>query len=177
MFVVITGGSGSGKSAYGEEMAASFRKEGALIYVATMEPFSGEAKERIKRHRDMRKDKGFETIECYRQVGRLDFEPNATVLLECMSNLLANELFGTTDKEEKCRMGEKIAQDIFLLEKKCGNLIVITNEVFSDGILYDKDTMEYVEKLGYINRAISNRADEVYEVVYGIPVLLKGRKS
>ena len=63
MFVVITGGSGSGKSAYAEKTVQSF---GAYrrIYVATMDCHDQESVKRIKRHREMRSGKGFETLEC-----------------------------------------------------------------------------------------------------------------
>ena len=57
MFVVITGGSGSGKSAYAEKTVQSF---GAYrrIYVATMDCHDQESVKRIKRHREMRSGKG-----------------------------------------------------------------------------------------------------------------------
>ena len=46
-----------------------------------------------QRHRKMRAGKGFETVECYTGLKNLDFPENAVVLLECMSNLAANEMF------------------------------------------------------------------------------------
>ena len=53
-------------------------------------------------------------------------------------------------------------------------LIVVTNEIFSDGILYEKETIEYMKALGEINRRIFECADNVIESVYGIPYILKG---
>ena len=63
MLTLVIGGSASGKSEYAEQHVMSLN--GARIYIATMEPFGKEAADRISKHRQMRKNKGFETIECY----------------------------------------------------------------------------------------------------------------
>jgi len=54
-------------------------------------------------------------------------------------------------------------------------LIIVTNEVFSDGIQYDPETMDYITLLGTVNQALMEMAEEVIEVVYSIPVYLKRR--
>ena len=64
MITLITGGSGSGKSAYAEERITGFG-ERERIYIATMYPFDEESRQRVKRHRAMREKKNFQTIECY----------------------------------------------------------------------------------------------------------------
>ena len=89
MMTVVTGGSGSGKSAFAEDKILSYgaRKR---IYIATMHPYDEESLQRVARHRKMRAGKGFETVECYTGLNVLDFPENAAVLLECMSNLAAN---------------------------------------------------------------------------------------
>ncbi len=64
MLAVVTGGSGSGKSAFAEETVLSFGPA-KRIYIATMHPFDEESHKRMARHRKMRAGKGFETVECY----------------------------------------------------------------------------------------------------------------
>ena len=64
MVTLITGGSGSGKSAYAESVITGFG-EHERIYIATMYPFDEESHERIRRHRKMRGEKNFQTLECY----------------------------------------------------------------------------------------------------------------
>ena len=59
------------------------------------------------------------------------------------------------------------------LKSRAKNLCVVTNEVFSDGKQYDADTMRYLSYLGKINCEMAKMADEVYEVVYGIPLQRK----
>ena len=52
-------------------------------------------------------------------------------------------------------------------------LVVVTNEIFSDGVLYDEETEAFRKDLAILNRAIASRADAVYEVVAGIPLIMK----
>ena len=68
MLTVVCGGSGSGKSEYAENIITAYKKnfpKNQLIYIATMMGNDEETKQKIHRHRMMRKDKGFETIECF----------------------------------------------------------------------------------------------------------------
>lgn len=120
----------------------------------------------------MRAEKGFETIEKYTDIDELTFTRKDLVLLECVSNLCANEMFsGRTDKNIAA---DKIISGIEKINKVVSQLIVVTNEIFSDGILYEKETIEYMKVLGEINRRIFECADNVIESVYGIPYILKG---
>ena len=92
MMILVTGGSGSGKSAFAEDCVLALGEK-KRIYIATMFPFDEESKKRVARHRNMRKGKGFETVECYAGLKNVRIDKNSTVLLECMSNLVANEMF------------------------------------------------------------------------------------
>ncbi len=176
MFSIVTGGSGSGKSAYAEQLVLETGEQ-KRYYIATMQCFDKETEARILRHRRMRAKKHFETIECPTDLERVKIEPGSTVLLECMSNLTANEFFRTDlnfsfeDKEKAAR--ERILRGIRRLQKDAEHLIVVTNEVFSDGIAYDEETMRYLYCLGSINCAMAEMADQVTEVVYGIPLVHK----
>ena len=67
MLRLIIGGSASGKSEYAERLVCSL--SGKRIYVATMEPFGEEGRERIARHRKLREGKGFVTAEVPRDLG------------------------------------------------------------------------------------------------------------
>ncbi len=181
MLHVITGGSASGKSAYAEAQAAA-APGGERYYVATMRPNGEEGQRCVERHRAMRAGKGFFTLECYSHLAGLILPGEAsgdaearvrrTILLECISNLTANEQFteGGGDHEILGR----ILGGVRRLRELSANVIVVTNEVFSDGIAYDDDTRRYLGILGRVNQELSLRADRVTEVVYGIPIALKG---
>ena len=64
MVALIIGGSGSGKSEFAENMALNLSKQN-LIYLATMIPYGREGTERVEKHKKMRRNKGFKTIEKY----------------------------------------------------------------------------------------------------------------
>ncbi|MBE5961382.1 MAG: bifunctional adenosylcobinamide kinase/adenosylcobinamide-phosphate guanylyltransferase [Lachnospiraceae bacterium] len=174
MVAVVTGGSGSGKSEYAENLACSLAK-GPLFYIATMMPFDGECEKKIKRHRDLRKEKNFITKECYVNMKSLSFTKEDTVLLECMSNLAANEMYADDGAKEKAY--EAITEGIKALSESCGNLIVVTNEVFSDGCDYGEEMDAYIRLLGTVNQYMAGIADEVTEVVYGIPIRHKKKEE
>lgn len=178
MIHLITGGSGSGKSEYAENWLISQESgdyDQERIYIATMQPFGEEAKKRIKRHRKMREEKGFLTIECYSDLHQVMIAKRANVLLECMSNLVANELY--TDDGELCEdrfVIEKIIKGIDHLAEQTDNLVIVTNEVTADGDNYSKETRAYQQVLGKINQELAKISDKVTEVVYGLPVEVKG---
>ena len=170
MLVVVTGGSGSGKSAFAEDRILSFG-ESRRIYIATMQAFDEESHRRIRRHRRMRSGKGFETIERYTELDELILPKNCVVLLECMSNLVANEMFEEQGAHD--RTVSEVTKGIENLLEQAAHVVIVTNEIFSDAVVFDGDMDSYLEYLGKINQAAAQRADEVVEVVYGIPVFHK----
>jgi len=171
MLMIVTGGSGSGKSAYAEEQI--IRLGGTRVYIATMMSFDAEGDRRIERHRKMRAAKNFQTIECYTNLSSVKLPADGIVLLECMSNLAANEMYAPGGAKEQ--MVESILQGIQSVLSQVKALVVVTNEVFSDGQEYDPATKQYLENLGAINQELAKEADTVTEVVCGIPLVRKGR--
>ena len=198
MMVVVTGASGSGKSEYAEGVAVKLAGKGDLYYLATMRVYGEEGVRRVERHRKLRAGKGFQTAECpvkvdeaFAQVcmsesleqtcdtshgrvctaefleqgcARLHGKIRMPVaLLECMSNLVANEMFPET-------VGDEINAN------QTGHLVIVTNQIFEDGIIYEPETMEYIRNLGQINQQLAEMADSVIEVVAGIPIFIKGEK-
>ncbi len=189
MLHIVYGGSASGKSSYAESFAMSLQGEGRLLYIATMYPYKWntteidpETMQRIERHRAMRADKGFDTVECYRHVEHIVAKRQDVLLLECMSNLLANEMYLEPDSNAGSDMAEtmslvsnKIVQALVNLSTRVQDVVIVTNDVFSDGgsLTYDESTREYVKNLAEINCALARVAETVTEVVCGIPVIVK----
>ena len=192
MITLVTGGSGSGKSEYAEGLILDSPCS-RRFYVATMIAYGKEGRDKVERHRMLRQGKGFITIEKPRDVGRVMFEEHEAgsgassradraLLLECVSNLAANEMFkegtGKTEAGEQqggpiqC-LSHKIAEDIISLAGQVQDMVIVTNEVDRDGICYEPETMEYIRLMGCLNQKLASTADRVVEVVYGIPVLLK----
>lgn len=168
MITLILGGSGSGKSEFAENLART--SAGKKYYIATMAVRDDESSKKVQHHRKMRCGKNFKTIEAETNIAQVCVD-GGTVLLECMSNLVANEVFGPLGAMENAY--DSIIQGIDALAEKAENLIVVSNEIFSDGLTYDEATIQYILLLGKINCYLTQIANEVIEVVYGIPIYHK----
>lgn len=208
MITLITGGSGSGKSAYAEKYICHASNEKGCkekYYIATMQVFDDEGQRKIDRHRRLRAGKGFITIEQPRDikkaVEKLQSEnclkTGRSALLECMSNLVANEMFSPVDasgiqaaEAEKealddpenmkdydtvqiSRVSKKVLKEVSILSENVAELVIVTNNVFEDGVCYDESTMNYIKAMGIVNRGLAAMAEHVVEVVAGIPVTVK----
>ena len=200
MITLITGGSGSGKSAYAEKYICHVSNEKGYkekYYIATMQVFDDEGQRKIDRHRRLRAGKGFITIEQPRDiqnaVSKLQSESSLktgrSALLECMSNLVANEMFPPVDasgmqaaEAEKealddpenmkdyetaqiSRVSKKVLKEVSILSENVAELV--------DGVCYDESTMNYIKAMGIVNRGLAAMAERVVEVVAGIPVTVK----
>ena len=170
--ILVTGGSGSGKSAFAE------RARGRAVYLATMSGADAESLRRIRRHRDMRRAHGdaaglhFTTLERPVDLGGADIRPGDAVLLEDLGNLLANEIWSPGGAGEGAR--ERILSGVDRVLDRAETLVVVSVEVFSDGCRYDPETLHYIRTLGQLHLDLARRAAAVAEVVCGIPIWRKG---
>ena len=177
MMILVIGGSGSGKSSYAEELAVSLAEPGKMkkYYLATMQVCDAEGRQRVGRHRKLRSGKGFFTIEqpteIHRALEKMD-GGERVALLECISNLTANEMFSEGETKSEMQVIENVIRGIELLNRQVTHFVVVSNNVFEDGIIYDATTMEYIHVIGKINQKLAALADQVVEVVVGIPVVI-----
>ncbi|SHJ58675.1 bifunctional adenosylcobinamide kinase/adenosylcobinamide-phosphate guanylyltransferase [Parasporobacterium paucivorans] len=167
MITVVYGGSGSGKSEFAENMAVR-NACGPFYYIATMYPYDRESFAKIDRHREMRSGKNFETIEAFTDISAVEIEKGSSVLLECVSNLVANEMFLDCGAKENCF--QSVAGGIDHLAGQAGHLVIVTNNIFEDGTEYEDETGTYMKALADVNLYICGRADNVFEVVHGIVI-------
>lgn len=209
MMYLIIGGSGSGKSAYAEELLFSLSNAGKKYYIATMQVYDEESRRRVQKHRKQREGKRFDTIEQPVHVSGALTQMDAgkkSAMLECVSNLVANEMFAKDiyaenmyaddphvediyaddcdvketglKKSKDCSaeaVADKIVDDIMKLHQPLQQLVIVSNNVFEDGVSYDEMTMEYIKTMGIVNQKLAAVADVVTEVVVGIPVMAKER--
>lgn len=178
MMVLVIGGSGSGKSAWAESYMALLPE--TKYYLATMCDDDMESKRRIERHREQRRGKGFLTIEqpvdIWKAAEQMENERGAA-LLECISNLTANEMFAGPEPVAEETVAGKIVSEIAGLKEKLTHFVIVSNNVFEDGRVYDDTTMAYIRAMGWINGKLAVMADAVVEVVAGIPVMIKERQE
>lgn len=172
MLILVTGGAASGKSEWAEQLVQ--KTSGKRYYIATMKPYGKEAEVRIEKHRLRRARDGYETIECYTGLSGLELPEKGTVLLDCLGNLVANEMFDPEGARNITR--QAVLDGVENLVRQSDTVILVTNEVGSGGKNYAGETLQYMKVLGALNCAIASQADAVFEVVSGIPQCRKGRQ-
>lgn len=205
MLIFISGGVRSGKSSLGEKLAVSLAGENRKIYLATARHYDEEITKRIKIHQQNRAGKDFLTIDKSWDIGEVaaTLEAEDTIIVDCLGTLLANEMFGrpelssesneisessksstgTSFKVDNSEMsspeliGEKIHADFSLIHTKVANLIVVSNEVFTDGIQYAKLTEEYLENLAKLHIELAEASDAAIECLYSGYQCHKGQES
>ena len=173
VLTLVIGGAASGKSAYAESLC--LRAPLPRTYLATMQVWDAECAARVAKHRAMRAEKQFTTVECPLHLDRVALPRRGTVLLEDLGNLAANELYDPDGAGTETAAAILRGIDKMLLQ--CDNLIVVSNEVFSGGADYADDTDRYLRALAAVNNAAAARADRVVRVVCGIPVYYKGSEG
>lgn len=173
MLTLVVGGAASGKSEYAERLVL----QTALprYYLATMQVWDAECAARVEKHRRMRAEKQFETLECPLHLGTVRLPARGTALLEDLGNLTANELYDPAGAGETA--ASAILDGLDRLAAQCEHLVVVSNEVFSGGANYAGDTDRYLKALAQVNNALAARADAVVRVVCDIPVYHKGGPS
>ena len=170
MTVLIIGTPDSGKSEKAEETALFLAQDKKKYYIATMIPYGEEGKKRVEKHLKLREGKNFITIEKPVDVHELADEipdlKKSTCLLECMSNLIGNEMHreGALDLEE---LPEHISRSVMKLADSCGDLVIVSNSFPMDDPDYDEDTRNYVRLVRAVNDDLRRRADRVYELTKG----------
>ena len=173
MFIFIAGMTRSGKSQYAEFRAAEIGKNSPKIYIATAEIFDDDSEmlARVELHKARRKGMGFTTIERYRDLAGLVIPENACVLIESLTVWTANEMF--RDGNVNHNAGEKVYTDFMSIYSRAKDIVLVSDDVFSDGMEYDPLTEEYMRILGGLHVKLAAAADEVIEVVSGLPVFYK----
>lgn len=165
ILVLISGSNSSGKSLYAEQLIA--QTKGERYYIATMLPYTEDNHRRIEKHRAQRQGLGFQTLECPCQVGNVSVAAGSVVLLEDVSNLLANAVF------EKGGNADRVFQDICSLLHRCRILVAVTiSGLQEEG--YDPETAAYISGLNEINQRLFECADIAITMQDSIPIYQKG---
>ena len=77
-----------------------------------------------------------------------------------------------------CRVHKGMAllklEGVDALLEQCGDLVVVSNDVFTGGADYAGGTGDYLRLMANAGRELAKRADRVCEVVCGLPQYYKG---
>ncbi len=176
--IFITGGARSGKSSFAEKVAAKTSKE--VAYIAAGQPLDEEMAFRIKKHREKRINTWEtyeEPIEVRKLVGRLGLEKEV-ILIDCLTLLISNLLLRKENKAKDPQWQEEILLEIKKLAeasyKVPAQVIIVSNEVGMGLVPETPLGRFYRDILGRANSIIADRADEVFMMVSGIPLKIKG---
>ena len=194
MIHLVLGGARSGKSRYGETLAATYAEQVSeqvseqcsaqspcCIYIATATALDEEMSQRIARHQQDRVDAkvNWLLIESPLALASTLMEQSAddkVILVDCLTLYLTNHLVAS---EETHRNGvddlwqqQKIALLNALPQLK-GHIIFISNEVGSGIVPLGELTRRFADEAGWLNQAIAEQADKVTLVVAGLPLALK----
>ncbi len=182
--ILVTGGARSGKSHYAESLCRA--RKNATAYIATSIPFDDELKDRVKKHREMRPS-SWETFEIYENVYEVIPEiakSYQTVILDCVTLMVNNLMFKENLDYDKITPSEidRLEGDIrkqfekLICEIKKTNLyvVIVTNEIGLCPVAANRLTRIYTDIIGRMNQLIATNSNEVYFVVSGIPMKIKG---
>ena len=177
--ILITGGARSGKSAYALDVAEDISNK--RLFIATCPCLDSEMSERVRRHTEERRGRGWETIE--EEIELVHLFPNRVqdmdvVLIDCMTLWVNNLLY---------RLGEENVDD-FTIKKQCsllidniskypGVVICVTNEVGMGIVPENKLARKYRDLVGTCNQVLGKFADEVILVSCGIPLPIKNKST
>lgn len=166
MNYLVIGGSKSGKSKISEDIALVLNKD-KVIYIATMKPFDKEDELRIKKHIARRENFNFITIEKQKDICEIidEIHESDTVLMDSITSLLTNEMFDKNIINDN--PAPKIITELQLIMNKAENTVIVSDYIFSDGIIYDDITENYKRQLAIVNKELTKVCDNVLECTYG----------
>ncbi len=174
--VLITGGSRSGKSAFAQQMAEQL--PGPHVFMATCPHTDPEMDERIRRHRQDRQGRDWQTVEePLLLVERLaDLPREATVLIDCLTLWVSNLMYAAEQREDELdedRLADHARALVRAAADHRGRVIMVTNEV-GLGIVPDNPlARRYRDLVGRCNQVVAARVDRVFLVTCGIAGRIK----
>lgn len=150
--IVIIGDNNSGKSIYAEQLISQYDNQ--RFYIATLIPQSDDDHQRVDKHLKQRANLGFTTLEIPYDLSQAKLNSEAVVLLEDVSNLLANNLF------DRQRQAPFALEEILSLSKRCHELVIVTIGNL-DEAEFEGETKNFIAQLNWLNQQLIERANQV----------------
>jgi len=166
--ILITGGARSGKSSYAEKTA--LRLSPHPVYMATARIWDEEFRQRVLRHQRDR-SKEWENIEEEKELSKHQF-PERTILIDCVTLWCTNYLFDSNDSIDQ--LLETIKAEFDKFTDQDATFIFVSNEIGLGGTSPNDIQRKFTDLVGWVNQYIASRSDEVYFMVSGIPMKIKG---
>jgi adenosylcobinamide kinase/adenosylcobinamide-phosphate guanylyltransferase len=190
--ILLLGGARSGKSTYAEKLAAEIGGDDVL-YVATAEVKDEEMAERARKHRASR-PASWRTLEAPRGIGAAlpaAAEGARAVIVDCITVLSSNVLVAATGDYEdafaepkdphnpaiEAALLAEIEALIAAAQALPVTTIIVSNEAGMGVVPPYELGRVWRDMLGRANQVLAHHADEVYLLVAGIPMTIKGSGS
>lgn len=168
--IFVTGGAKSGKSSFVVSEAA--KHEGQKAFIATAEALDEEMLNRIEKHKGERGE-GWDTyeepIKIAETIARLEGR-YSVIVLDCLTLWLSNAMHRNADIELEIDNFLNILRH----KKQDSHIYIVSNEVGTGIVPENKLAREFRDLSGIINQKVARASDEVFMVVAGIPVKIKG---
>ncbi len=181
--ILITGGARSGKSRLAEQFAAE--QGDKVLYIATSIVTDDEMAERIAIHQQTRPSQ-WTTHEGYIELGNVIRNKGAechAIMLECITTMITNLMFDKTgdipaEEMDFTAIEQRITVELDDLIDACLSsscpVYLVTNEV-GFGIVPDNLlARRFRDIAGRVNQRLAAKAKEMYLVVSGIELKMKG---
>jgi len=175
----ILGGARSGKSRFAQELAAKLGKR--VLFVATGEPLDEEMSLRIQVHKRSRPHT-WKTLEAPTNVAKAmkgKIGDAEVVIVDCLTLLVSN-LMGTEDVDAETlekKVTAELEDLVAFMRTTKAHFIIVSNEVGLGLVSPYPAGRVYRDALGMANQMLAKNADEVYLMVAGIAIPLKGEQS
>lgn len=167
--VLVLGGARSGKTAFSENLA--IRGATRPAYLATAEALDAEMRDRVASHQASRAAH-FTTIEEPLAVPRALIAASLhhdVILVDCLTLWITNLLLANED------VASAVSELAATLEGLTGTRVVLVSNEVGQGIVPDNAMARTFRDLaGAAHQRIAEACDDVYFIVAGLPMTLKG---
>lgn len=167
--ILITGGQRSGKSQKAEQLALELTDR--PVYLATSHVWDEEFRQRVRIHQT-RRGPQWTNIEEEMFLSRHDLTGRVAVI-DCITLWLTNFFFA--DKTgDTTRVLETAKEEFDRFVSQDATFIFVTNEIGSGGVSPDAVQRRFTDLQGWMNQYVATQADEVFLMVSGIALKVKG---
>ena len=117
---------------------------------------------------------GFETMECFRDLGEIQ-DPEATFLVDNITSLMQNAVFPAEKNYEMDLQGaESCTDSILQFAATACHAVFVSDQIYCDAETYSETTEQYRKRLADTDLALASVCDVVMEVMAGCPIIYKG---
>lgn len=180
--ILLLGGARAGKSTYALRLAEQHERDTGttVCFIATAQGLDDDMELRIARHRRERPapwrtiEEPYEIDEALRQTGDA-----GVVIVDCLTLFVSNWLLRHTDDEDQCAGSVRriTAEFLKLARSRRQTIICVSNEVGLGVVPETRLGRVFRDLLGRVNQDFAAAADEVYQIVAGLPLQLKPSTS